>query len=128
MAARSLTLATALMLGLTGLARAEAPSTWQDPHPARAAEAPAARTAEARAEPSPAAPVGPETKAGAAPQPKTRPKAERRPSGYRAASYRGGEGARWTEGRDAYGFMGSYGGCRYRGHAGPGGFRLDRSC
>lgn len=128
MTVHSLTLATALMLGLTGLAQAETPSTWQDPRPARAAETPAVRTAEAQAEPSPAAPVRPEAKADAAQRPAARTRAERRPSGYRSAAYRGGEGARWKEGRDAYGFMGSYGGCRYRGHAGPGGFRLDRSC
>ena len=56
------------------------------------------------------------------------PRVGRTPREVRSARYRGGRGATWKTGRDAYGFMGSYGGCHYRGHAGPGGYRLDRNC
>lgn len=51
-----------------------------------------------------------------------------KPPGYRSARYRGGEGSTWRSGRDSHGFQGSYGGCRYVGNAGPGGFKLDRVC
>lgn len=51
-----------------------------------------------------------------------------KPPGYRSARYRGGEGSTWRSGRDSHGFQGSYGGCRYFGNAGPGGFKLDRVC
>ncbi len=42
--------------------------------------------------------------------------------------YSGGEGSTWKTGRDAYGFAGSFGGCQYRGHAGPNGYHIDKSC
>lgn len=51
-----------------------------------------------------------------------------KPAGYRAARYSGGEGATWKTGRDSHGFQGSYGGCQYRGHAGPNGYAIDRVC
>lgn len=51
-----------------------------------------------------------------------------KPAGYRTAKYSGGAGATWKTGRDAYGFGGSYGGCRYSGHAGSGGYKIDRTC
>lgn len=51
-----------------------------------------------------------------------------KPVGYRSAKYTGGEGATWRTGRDSHGFQGSYGGCQYRGHAGPNGYTLDRVC
>lgn len=51
-----------------------------------------------------------------------------KPPGYRSARYRGGDGSTWRSGRDSHGFQGSYGGCRYVGNAGPGGFKLDRAC
>lgn len=54
--------------------------------------------------------------------------ASAKPVGYRAAKYAGGEGAAWRTGQDSHGFAGTYGGCRFRGHAGPNGFTLDRSC
>lgn len=78
---------------------------------AAAAPAPAAAPATTRS--------GSRARAAAAPS---------RPRGYRSARYRGGEGATWKTGRDAYGFQGSYGGCRYRGNAGPNGYRLDKLC
>ena len=96
-------LVLAAFLALTGTALAEGPA------PAPAAAPPPASAASA----APAA-------RAAAPAP--------RPRGYRSARYSGGRGASWKTGRDAYGFMGSYGGCRYRGHAGPNGYRLDKSC
>ncbi|WP_375466373.1 translation initiation factor IF-2 [uncultured Methylobacterium sp.] len=51
-----------------------------------------------------------------------------KPVGYRTAKYTGGEGATWKTGRDTHGFMGSYGGCKYSGHAGPHGYKIDRVC
>ncbi|TXN42935.1 translation initiation factor IF-2 [Methylobacterium sp. WL7] len=51
-----------------------------------------------------------------------------RPAGYRPAKWSAGEGASWRTGRDAYGFSGTFGGCRIRGTAGPHGYRLDRAC
>ena len=51
----------------------------------------------------------------------------RKPS-YRATRYAGGEGASWKTGRNAYGFSGTYGGCRFTGFAGPNGYRLNRVC
>ena len=51
-----------------------------------------------------------------------------KPPGYRARKFSGGQGASWKTGRDAYGFQGAYGGCQYRGHAGPRGYRLDKAC
>lgn len=61
-------------------------------------------------------------------RPRSRARAERRPSEYRAARYQGGRGATWKTGPDSHGFGGTFGGCTFRGHAGPNGYRLDRSC
>lgn len=54
--------------------------------------------------------------------------APRKPVGYRTARYSGGEGSTWKSGRNIHNFMGSYGGCSYRGFAGPNGYKIDRSC
>lgn len=54
--------------------------------------------------------------------------APRKPAGYRTAKYSGGEGSTWKSGRNTHNFMGTYGGCSYRGFAGPNGYRIDRSC
>ncbi|ACL57379.1 translation initiation factor IF-2 [Methylobacterium nodulans] len=51
-----------------------------------------------------------------------------RPVGYRTAKWDGGGGATWKTGRDAYGFEGTIGGCRFVGFSGPHGFKLDRTC
>jgi len=48
--------------------------------------------------------------------------------GERRARYSGGEGSTWKMGRDTYGFQGTYGGCTYRGHAGPNGYVIDSNC
>lgn len=58
----------------------------------------------------------------------SRPAGVSRPAGYRAAKWSGGEGATWKTRRDAYGFSGMFGGCRFRGSAGLHGYRLDRTC
>lgn len=83
--------------------------------------------AEGSAAPAPAPAATAAPAAAPAPAPQAAAPA-RRQAGYRSARYTGGEGATWKTGRDAYGFMGSYGGCRYRGHAGPNGYRLDKVC
>lgn len=54
--------------------------------------------------------------------------AVKRPGDVRSAKYHGGQGATWKAGRNTHGFAGSYGGCRYSGMAGPGGYKLNRSC
>ena len=58
----------------------------------------------------------------------SRPASADRPAGYRTAKWSGGEGATWKSGRDAYGFSGTFGGCRIRGITGPRGYKLDRTC
>lgn len=59
---------------------------------------------------------------------RTHPVALSKPAGYRAAKFAGGEGASWKTARNAYAFAGNYGGCRFSGRLGPGGFSLDRIC
>jgi hypothetical protein len=44
------------------------------------------------------------------------------------AKYHNGEGSTWKTGRNAYGFEGTYGGCQFRGHAGPDGYHIDKAC
>ncbi|WP_375456125.1 translation initiation factor IF-2 [uncultured Methylobacterium sp.] len=105
MTLRFLAAATALSFGLSAVAQAQ---PTLNP-PTAAAEA-------AQASPSPKPAEAPQAAAPA------------KPAGYRTATYAGGAGATWKTGRDAYGFMGSYGGCRYKGHAGPHGYRIDRAC
>ena len=58
-------------------------------------------------------------------QPEPAPK---KPAGYRTAKYSGGEGSTWKSGRNGHNFMGTFGGCTYRGFAGPNGYKIDRSC
>ena len=134
MTTRTFTLAAALLLGLTGLAQAQAGSGSQEPGPSRGRDAPgqqapgAPPNAQAEQPPLAKAPTQAEQPRAEAPRPRTRVRAERRPREYRSARYRGGNGATWKTGRDAYGFGGSYGGCSYRGNAGPNGYRLDRRC
>lgn len=106
MRARILGLTSAFLLGLTALAHAQGEPT----RAARAgieAEAPSEIRKPAR---------------------RAATRSARRPEGYRSAKYYGGRGATWREGRDAHGFQGSFGGCQYRGVAGPGGYRLDQRC
>ena len=134
MAARPIILATALLLGLPGLAQAQARSTWQEPE-RRAADAPAPRQQEAQAAPRDVGPP-PRQDAEAPPPPAARQaEAPRRPTAraqqpreVKSARYRGGAGSTWRTGRDSHGFAGSYGGCSYRGFAGPNGYKLNRSC
>lgn len=57
-----------------------------------------------------------------------RPANADRPAGYRAVKWSGGDGATWKSGRDAYGFSGTFGGCRITGATGPHGYRLDHAC
>ncbi|ACA17210.1 hypothetical protein M446_2772 [Methylobacterium sp. 4-46] len=56
------------------------------------------------------------------------PRRAERPAGYRTASWNGGRGATWKTGKNDYGFEGTFGGCRFAGFSGPGGFKLDRVC
>jgi hypothetical protein len=42
--------------------------------------------------------------------------------------YHNGEGSTWKTGRNSYGFEGSFGGCQFRGHAGPDGYHVDKAC
>ncbi|MGY2049535.1 translation initiation factor IF-2 [Methylobacterium sp. JK268] len=56
------------------------------------------------------------------------PRNPARPAGYRSAKWDGGGGATWKTGKNAYGFEGSFGGCRFAGFSGPNGFKLDRMC
>ncbi|ACL56559.1 hypothetical protein [Methylobacterium nodulans] len=85
----------------------------------------------------PAAPVEPPPPDAAPPPPSPAPRRADRPlrpapaaepDGYRTARYPGGRGATWRMGANAYGFSGSFGGCRVSGFAGPHGFQLHRSC
>ncbi len=46
----------------------------------------------------------------------------------RHVKYHNGEGSTWKTGRNAYGFEGSFGGCQFRGHAGPDGYHIDKAC
>ncbi|GJE59511.1 translation initiation factor IF-2 [Methylobacterium trifolii] len=139
MAVRVLALATVVALGLSGLAQAQrgpAPAsggaaTQADPRPQGRSEdsRPEGSRAEPRAERGEPRAERSEPRAERAPRAeRPRARAERRPPDYRSARYGGGRGASWRTGQDAYGFAGSYGGCRFRGHAGPNGYRLDRSC
>lgn len=51
-----------------------------------------------------------------------------KPRSSRSAKFSGGNGNAWKSGRDLYSFMGSFGGCRYSGYAGPGGYKINRVC
>lgn len=142
---RRMAAATALTLALPGLALAQ---PWSDPPARRLAEAapaapvstpvsaPVSTPAAKAAEPAPAARVAAATPAPvAAPEAvrkaparaeAPRPRREARPT-LRTARYAGGAGAVW-QASDGHAFSGSYGGCRFTGFAGPGGFRLVRGC
>ena len=144
MTIRPLAAATALIFSLSTIAQAgptivaaadasrasvSSNATWTDPprrtSPVATTESPAVAPAPRSAAIDPA-PVEP---APAVAEPPPAPvRAPAKPAGYRSASYKGGEGATWKTGRNAYGFSGSYGGCRYFGHAGRGGFSIDRVC
>ncbi|MDN3625354.1 translation initiation factor IF-2, partial [Methylobacterium isbiliense] len=76
----------------------------------------------------PAAAPAAETVAAPAAPVWAQPRRAARPDRYRAARYAGGQGATWKTGRDAYGFRGTFGGCRYFGTTGPHGYKLNRSC
>lgn len=106
MRARLLGLATVFILGFSALAHAQ-----DAPAPTTRAGVDAAAPSEVRK-----------------PARRAAPRSARRPDGYRSARYHGGRGATWREGRDAHGFQGSFGGCQYRGVAGPNGYRLDQRC
>ncbi len=108
---RSLTIAAVLGLGLCGAAQAQ--GTRQEAAPA-AAQGAAQGAAQAR----------PAERAAARPQGRT----VRTARAQRSATYPGGRGTTWKTGRDSHGFAGTLGGCRFRGHASPDGYRLDRSC
>lgn len=78
-------------------------------------------------------PPGPPSRAGIdtdAPSEVRKPaqRTARHPERYRSAKYYGGRGSTWREGRDRHGFQGSFGGCQYRGVAGPNGYRLAQRC
>lgn len=141
---RRMAAATALTLALPGLALAQ---PWSDPPARRLAEAapaapvsspvatPAAKAAEpaparaaaAKPAPVPAPVAAPESVRKAPARAEApRPRREARPA-FRTARYAGGAGAVWQAG-DGHAFSGSYGGCRFTGFAGPGGFRLVRGC
>ncbi|ACL61130.1 hypothetical protein [Methylobacterium nodulans] len=92
-------------------------------------------SAETAAPPPAAPPPAPEAESAPEPPPAARPAPRRRaaapaakPAGYRSARYGGGHGATWKTGKNAYGFEGTFGGCRFVGSSGPGGYKLDRSC
>lgn len=145
---RRMAAATALTLALPGLALAQ---PWSDPparRPARLAEAAPATAAAATppmqapkvvaAAPLPSAPAQAAAAAStSAPASEAARKAPARAEGpgpqrearplVRAARYAGGASAVWQAG-DGHAFSGSYGGCRFTGFAGPGGFRLVRGC
>lgn len=113
MTLRFLAAATALSFGLSAAAQAQ---PTLNPPAAEASQASPQASAQAKS-----------AKSAEAPQ-AAAPAKPAKPAGYRTAKYAGGAGATWKTGRDAYGFMGSYGGCRYNGHAGPHGYRIDRAC
>lgn len=54
--------------------------------------------------------------------------ASAKPPGHRSTRFNNGRGETWKSGKDEHSFLGSYGGCRYKGFAGPNGYRLDKSC
>lgn len=121
---RSMSLAACLGLSLCGLAQAQgAPS---EPAPAvRSPQAvPPQAQGAAQAQGSAQARPAPRAERPARPQRRV----ARAPREHRAATYPGGRGASWKTGRDSYGFGGTFGGCRFRGHAGPNGYQLDRNC
>ncbi|MGV7030716.1 translation initiation factor IF-2 [Methylobacterium symbioticum] len=104
----------AALLGLSLLGLAQVPSAQAESAPA--VRSPQAVPAEARPAPR-------------AERPARRPRnAARAPREHRAVAYPGGRGASWKTGQDSYGFAGSFGGCRFRGNAGPNGYQLDRTC
>ncbi|HEX8416676.1 MAG TPA: hypothetical protein VF641_03645 [Methylobacterium sp.] len=107
MRARLLGLTTVLILGFTVLAHAQSVPPDPSPRSGVAAETPAEVRKPAR---------------------RAAQRSAKRPEGYRSAKYHGGRGATWREGRDRHGFQGSFGGCQYRGVAGPDGYRLDQRC
>ncbi|WP_430912965.1 translation initiation factor IF-2 [Methylobacterium sp. sgz302541] len=117
-----------LSLGLSATARAElSPAPQADKPAPRVIETTGSYANDARPVPAPQ----PQQAAVTAPAPTAKPAvAERtvRTAQVRTAKYSGGEGSTWKTGRNAYGFMGTYGGCRYSGHAGPNGYTLDRVC
>jgi hypothetical protein len=47
---------------------------------------------------------------------------------YRSARFGDGGGSTWRTGRDTHAFAATIGGCRISGFAGPGGYKLGRSC
>jgi hypothetical protein len=118
------------------------PDTNMAPAPA----ATAAPMTPAEAAPAPAAQIKVDEKEQAAPPATTasipddnakvineKPAAiDRAPAPKRAdvhhAKYHNGEGSTWKTGRNSYGFEGSYGGCQFRGHAGPNGYHIDKAC
>ncbi|GJD57800.1 translation initiation factor IF-2 [Methylobacterium dankookense] len=109
---RTVSLAALLGLSLCGLARAQG----APPEAAPAVRSPQAVPAEARPGPRAERPA------------RRQRRAARAPREHRSATYPGGRGASWKTGQDSYGFAGSYGGCRFRGNAGPNGYQLDRNC
>jgi hypothetical protein len=52
----------------------------------------------------------------------------KKPRALHHAKWHNGHGSTWKSGRDKYDFIGSYGGCKYRGSAGTWGYHIDRTC
>lgn len=115
-----------------------APATTAAPATAESVPAPLATTAsapdvkgDAASAPASAAAVSmPDDKAKTDDKPLTNEKSvpAQKKVDERHAKYHNGEGSTWKTGRNSYGFEGSYGGCQFRGHAGPDGYHLDKAC
>ncbi len=102
------------------------------PAPATAASTPDEKIkSDVKEEAAPAAAASvPEDKAKTEDKPAVAEKAPPAPKkvAEHHAKFHNGEGSTWKTGRNSYGFEGSFGGCQFRGHAGPDGYHIDKAC